>query len=83
MYAKIKKDSIFFYFILSEAHSLPGNHCIILGAGKGYGAMAFVAALLRLKITPQVAQKKHFAIDGRTTRQLDKQNKRLTGKCII
>ncbi|MET3132784.1 transposase [Oxalobacteraceae bacterium GrIS 1.11] len=39
-----------------------------LGADKGYDAAGFVKELRELKITPHVAQKKHSAIDGRTTR---------------
>lgn len=39
-----------------------------LGADKGYDAAGFVKELRALKITPHVAQKKHSAIDGRTTR---------------
>lgn len=39
-----------------------------LGADKGYDAAAFVKELRGLGVTPHVAQKKHSAIDGRTTR---------------
>jgi transposase len=39
-----------------------------LGADKGYDAAEFVKELRELKITPHVAQKKHSAIDARTTR---------------
>lgn len=39
-----------------------------LGADKGYVAAAFVKELRRLGVRPHVAQKKHSAIDGRTTR---------------
>jgi transposase len=39
-----------------------------LGADKGYDAAGFVKELRELKITPHVAQKKHSAIDARTTR---------------
>lgn len=39
-----------------------------LGADKGYDATELVKNLRALKITPHVAQKKHSAIDGRTTR---------------
>lgn len=39
-----------------------------LGADKGYDAAAFVKQLRGLGVTPHVAQKKHSAIDGRTTR---------------
>lgn len=52
----------------SMAKSLPGNHRLTLGADKGYDTKTFVADLRQIKITPHVAQKKHSAIDGRTTR---------------
>jgi IS5 family transposase len=39
-----------------------------LGADKGYDAAAFVKELRAMGVTPHVAQKKHSAIDGRTTR---------------
>ena len=39
-----------------------------LGADKGYDAAAFVKELRTLGVTPHVAQKKHSAIDKRTTR---------------
>lgn len=39
-----------------------------LGADKGYDAAELVGDLRYLGITPHVAQKKHSAIDGRTTR---------------
>src|SRR5437588_1410366 len=39
-----------------------------LGGDKGYDAAELVADLRDLRITPHVAQKKHSAIDGRTTR---------------
>lgn len=39
-----------------------------LGADKNYDAKAFVAACRERKVKPHVAQKKHSAIDGRTTR---------------
>jgi hypothetical protein len=39
-----------------------------LGADKGYDAAEFVKELRELRITPHVAQKKHSAIDARTTR---------------
>lgn len=39
-----------------------------LGADKNYDAKAFVADCRKRKVTPHVAQKKHSAIDGRTTR---------------
>ena len=39
-----------------------------LGADKNYDTKAFVADCRERKVTPHVAQKKHTAIDGRTTR---------------
>ena len=42
--------------------------CATLGADKGYDAAASVKQLRGLDVTPHVAQKKHSAIDGRTTR---------------
>ena len=39
-----------------------------LGADKGYDAAEFVKQLRDQGVTPHVAQKKHSAIDGRTTR---------------
>ena len=39
-----------------------------LGADKAYDAAAFVKRLRDMGVTPHVAQKKHSAIDGRTTR---------------
>ncbi|MGK5081569.1 IS5 family transposase [Janthinobacterium sp. HLX7-2] len=41
-----------------------------LGADKGYDAAAFVKQLRSLDVTPHVAQKKHSAIDERTTRHV-------------
>ena len=39
-----------------------------LAADKNYDTKAFVADCRKRKVTPHVAQKKHTAIDGRTTR---------------
>ena len=39
-----------------------------LGADKNYDTQGFVAACREREVTPHVAQKKHSAIDGRTTR---------------
>lgn len=39
-----------------------------LGADKNYDTKEFVAQCRKRKVTPHVAQKKHTAIDGRTTR---------------
>ena len=41
---------------------------ITLGADKGYDAADFVEELRTLNVRPHVAQKRHSAIDGRTTR---------------
>ncbi len=48
--------------------SLPGEDRVTVGADKGYDTKGFVEDLRGLKATPHVAQKKHSAIDGRTTR---------------
>jgi transposase len=47
---------------------IPGSHRITLGADKGYDTRSFVKELRELNVTPHVAQKKHSAIDSRTTR---------------
>jgi IS5 family transposase len=39
-----------------------------VGADRGYDAKKFVAQCREMNVTPHVAQKKHSAIDGRTTR---------------
>ncbi len=44
------------------------NTATTLGADKGYDAAAFVKRLRDMGVTPHVAQKRHNAIDGRTTR---------------
>jgi IS5 family transposase len=49
---------------------IPGKRQITLGADKNYDTREHVAQLRERKVTPHVAQKKHSAIDGRTTRQL-------------
>ena len=48
--------------------ALPGDHPVTVGADKGYDTKDFVEEARNLKATPHVAQKKHSAIDGRTTR---------------
>jgi transposase len=48
--------------------TIPGDHPITVGADKGYDTKNFVEEARNLKATPHVAQKKHSAIDGRTTR---------------
>jgi len=48
--------------------SIPGDGQVTVGADKGYDTKDFVADVRRLNATPHVAQKKHSAIDGRTTR---------------
>jgi len=48
--------------------SVPGDDRVTVGADKGYDTKGFVADARALNTTPQVAQKKHSAVDGRTTR---------------
>src|ERR1700682_2137928 len=52
--------------IMMEA--IPGDQPVTIGADKGYDTKDFVEEARNLKATPHVAQKKHSAIDGRTTR---------------
>jgi transposase len=52
--------------VMMEA--LPGDHPVTVGADKGYDTKDFVEEARNLRATPHVAQKKHSAIDGRTTR---------------
>lgn len=53
---------------LAMARRRIGKASATLGADKGYDAAGFVNDLRAQDITPHVAQKKHSAIDGRTTR---------------
>lgn len=48
--------------------SVPGDDQVTVGADKGYDTKGFVADARALNATPHVAQKKHSAVDGRTTR---------------
>jgi transposase len=48
--------------------SLPDDDRVTVGADKGYDTKGFVADARGLNATPHVSQKKHSAIDGRTTR---------------
>jgi transposase len=48
--------------------SIPGDNQVTVGADKGYDTKGFVADARALNATPHVAQKKHSAVDGRTTR---------------
>jgi len=48
--------------------SLPGDDRVTVGADKGYDTKGFVADARAVNATPHVAQKKHSAVDGRTTR---------------
>jgi transposase len=48
--------------------SVPGDDRVTVGADKGYDTKGFVADARALNATPPVAQKKHSAVDGRTTR---------------
>ena len=47
---------------------IPGDRAVTLGADKGYDTQDHVAQLRERNVTPHVAQKKHSAIDRRTTR---------------
>jgi IS5 family transposase len=47
---------------------IPGDGAVTLGADKGYDSKDHVAQLRERNVTPHVAQKKHSAIDARTTR---------------
>ena len=53
---------------LEMVEEIPGERPVTLGADKGYDTKDHVAQLRERKVTPHVAQKKHSAIDGRTTR---------------
>ena len=48
---------------------IPGQQRVTLGTDKNYDTKDHVAQLRDRNVTPHVAQKKHSAIDGRTTRQ--------------
>ena len=48
--------------------AIPGDHPVTVGADKGYDTKDFVEEARNVHATPHVAQKKHSAIDGRTTR---------------
>jgi transposase/uncharacterized membrane protein YsdA (DUF1294 family) len=48
--------------------SLPGEDQVTVGADKGYDTKGFVADARALNAMPHVAQKKHSAVDKRTTR---------------
>ena len=48
--------------------SMSGDDRVTVGADKGYDTKGFVADARALNATPHVAQKKHSAVDGRTTR---------------
>jgi transposase len=48
--------------------SIPGDKQVTVAADKGYDTKGFVADARALNATPHVAQKKHSAVDGRTTR---------------
>ena len=48
--------------------SIPGDDRVTIGVDKGYDTKGFVADARALNATPHVAQKKHSAVDGRTTR---------------
>jgi transposase len=48
--------------------SIPGDHPVTVGADKGYDTREMVADARSQNATPHVAQKRHSAIDRRTTR---------------
>ncbi len=48
--------------------AIPGDHAVTVGADKGNETKNFVEEARNVNATPHVAQKKHSAIDGRTTR---------------
>jgi transposase len=53
---------------LEMVEEIPGDGTVTLGADKGYDTKDHVAQLRERNVTPHVAQKKHSAIDARTTR---------------
>lgn len=53
---------------LEMVEEIPGEQPVTLGADKGYDTKDHVAGLRERGVTPHVAQKKHSALDGRTTR---------------
>jgi len=53
---------------IEMVEDIPGNSAVTLGADKGYDTQDHVAQLRERNVTPHVAQKKHSAIDARTTR---------------
>jgi transposase len=53
---------------LEMVEEIPGEGAVTLGADKGYDTKDQVAQLRQRNATPHVAQKKHSAIDARTTR---------------
>ncbi|HEY6370880.1 MAG TPA: IS5 family transposase [Candidatus Sulfotelmatobacter sp.] len=53
---------------IEMVEEIPGGSVVTLGADKGYDTKDHVAQLRERNVTPHVAQKKHSAIDARTTR---------------
>ena len=53
---------------IEMVEEIPGSGGVTLGADKNYDTKDHVAQLRERNVTPHVAQKKHSAIDGRTTR---------------
>jgi len=53
---------------LEMVEEIPGDGAVTLGADKGYDIKDHVAQLRERRVTLHVAQKKHSAIDARTTR---------------
>jgi transposase len=53
---------------IEMVEEIPGEAPVTLGADKGYDTRDHVAQLRERNVTPHVTQKKHSAIDARTTR---------------
>ncbi len=53
---------------IEMVEEIAGQRPVTLGGDKNYDTKDHVAQLRERKVTPHVAQKKHSAIDGRTTR---------------
>jgi transposase len=53
---------------IEMVEDIPGEGRVTLGADKGYDTKDHAAQLRERNVTPHVAQKKHSAIDARTTR---------------
>ena len=53
---------------LDMLEKAPGGGRITVGADRGYDTRDFVGDCLDMHVTPHVAQRRHSAVDGRTTR---------------